>query len=185
MFSLFNTKIDSDVNNGAVEDNSYGGFSSRWNYESANAKHKKSAVVLLVILCFFIVGAVLLVGVFAVRFLRGEDRLLYKNDISRNAVSKSVSVQNAQMLNFSFEELSESQSELYKLPKGLQVVYVDSMGNASKAGLAEGDIIVACNSKKVSSVRTLDRCLNACAKGDKITLTVFRNSNYLDIDFDY
>ncbi len=57
----------------------------------------------------------------------------------------------------------------------VQVVWVDEHGPASRAGLREGDLIVALNGKGISSVDDLHRFLSGWSSGSVLTLTTLRN----------
>ncbi len=65
---------------------------------------------------------------------------------------------------------------------GVSVVSVVSDGPASKAGLKAGDTIVAFNDHAVGSVASLLGFVRASALGDKVKLTIVRDSKTLEVD---
>ena len=64
----------------------------------------------------------------------------------------------------------------YGFPQGVYVSSVSTGSGAANAGLQEGDIITAIDSTKISSMTELQSALKSYKAGDKITLTVARQS---------
>ena len=64
----------------------------------------------------------------------------------------------------------------YGFPQGVYVSSVSTGSGAANAGLQEGDIITAIDSTKISSMTELQSALKGYKAGDKVTLTVARQS---------
>lgn len=77
--------------------------------------------------------------------------------------------------------LDENYAKFYSIPTGVYVEYVVPESDAYTKGLKKGDIITAIDGVKVSSMAELDAQKNKHKPGEKITITVFRNSRYIDI----
>lgn len=69
-----------------------------------------------------------------------------------------------------------------KITKGSSSSAVVSGSPADKAGLKEGDTIVAFNGNAVSSNASLLGFVRAAALGDKVTLTIVRDGKTMDVD---
>ena len=69
-----------------------------------------------------------------------------------------------------------SEMVAYGFPQGVYVSSVSAGLGAANAGLQEGDIITAIDSTKISSMTELQSALKSYKAGDKVTLTVARQS---------
>lgn len=69
-----------------------------------------------------------------------------------------------------------SEMVAYGFPQGVYVSSVSAGSGAANAGLQEGDIITAVDSTKISSMIELQSALKSYKAGDKVTLTVARQS---------
>ncbi len=69
-----------------------------------------------------------------------------------------------------------SEMVAYGFPQGVYVSSVSSGSGAANAGLQEGDIITAVDSTKISTMTELQSALKSYKAGDKVTLTVARQS---------
>ena len=69
-----------------------------------------------------------------------------------------------------------SEMVAYGFPQGVYVSSVSAGSGAANAGLQEGDIITAIDSTKISSMTELQSALKGYKAGDKVTLTVARQS---------
>lgn len=69
-----------------------------------------------------------------------------------------------------------SEMVAYGFPQGVYVSSVSAGSGAANAGLQEGDIITAVDSTKISSMTELQSALKSYKVGDKVTLTVARQS---------
>lgn len=72
----------------------------------------------------------------------------------------------------------------YGLPvdKGVLVATVEAGSSAEKAGIAEGDVIVAADGKSVENMDTLIKLKNKHKAGETMTLTIARNDGNVDIE---
>ncbi|MCL2842571.1 MAG: S1C family serine protease [Oscillospiraceae bacterium] len=62
----------------------------------------------------------------------------------------------------------------------VNTVYPDTA--AQRGGILEGDVIVALGGREVTTVEALRLALGGFAPGDAVTVTVFRNGSFLDLD---
>ena len=69
-----------------------------------------------------------------------------------------------------------SEMVAYGFPQGVYVSSVSAGSGAANAGLQEGDIITAIDSTKISTMTELQSALKSYKAGDKVTLTVARQS---------
>ena len=69
----------------------------------------------------------------------------------------------------------------YSLVEGIYVVSVDQFSSAEKAGLKIYDVITEVNGEKVVTMDELNEIKNTHKIGDTITLKIYRNSEYIDI----
>lgn len=68
-----------------------------------------------------------------------------------------------------------------QVPAGVEVVSVEEQGPADRAGLREGDLIVGVDGKTVGSVDDIHRLLAGWPVGSRLSLTVLRNSDRLQV----
>lgn len=80
------------------------------------------------------------------------------------------------------EELPLRARIYFGLPEGAHIKDVDPTSDAYAKGLQAGDIITAFEGTPVRGPSTLGALRDGCAAGDTVTLTVFRNGNYFDLD---
>ena len=78
-------------------------------------------------------------------------------------------------LGLSGETLSAFYQHYYRLPAGLLITQVESLGPADQAGLLPGDVLVTLGDTAVSDMNTLNAVLSACEIGDTIRATVYRS----------
>lgn len=78
--------------------------------------------------------------------------------------------------------LSERDSVFYGLPAGLIIEYVHPYSDAFKKGIRRGDIITKMNGTALSSTAEIKQIRDNFTAGDTVTLTIYRNSQEIDID---
>ncbi len=78
-------------------------------------------------------------------------------------------------------DLDATYAQLYDIPQGVYVQYVDPECDAYKQGLKKGDIITAVNGVEITNMAELDEEKNNYKPGDSITLTVYRNAREIQI----
>ncbi len=81
-------------------------------------------------------------------------------------------------------DITPAVQRYYGLPvdSGVVVVSVEANSGAAKAGISEGDVIVAADGKKVKSMDDLVALKNKHKAGETMTVTLARNSGNIDID---
>ena len=79
-------------------------------------------------------------------------------------------------------DVNETQSRMYNIPVGVYVSEVYKDGAADRAGIQKGDVIIAVNGETIKNYEELNAIKNKFKAGDKITLTVTRGEQDLDIE---
>lgn len=79
-------------------------------------------------------------------------------------------------------DVSETQSRMYNIPVGVYVSEVYEGGAADQGGIKKGDVIIAVNGETIKTYEELNGIKNQFKAGDKITLTVTRGDQDLDIE---
>ncbi len=78
-------------------------------------------------------------------------------------------------LGISCQDVTETVSKMYNIPVGIYVTAVKENSAADKAGLKEGDVIVAIDDEDVDTSAELTAKKNKHSAGDKIELTFIRD----------
>ncbi|MHB0997912.1 MAG: S1C family serine protease [Armatimonadota bacterium] len=81
-------------------------------------------------------------------------------------------------IGIAYSEITDELAQAFNLPvkKGLVVGSVVANGPAAKAGIREGDIIVAMNDKAIEDAGVLQEFIRNASVGDKLKLTLRRES---------
>ena len=79
-------------------------------------------------------------------------------------------------LGVSYTIISKDMAKLRDMPEGAYVSTVIKGSPAEEAGLERGDIIIKINDKEITSENSLAKIINEGKVGDKVKLTVDRNS---------
>lgn len=85
-------------------------------------------------------------------------------------------------IGISGSDLSENIAKRYNLPVGIYVEKIADDSNAKNSKLQVGDIITAINGTEVKTMEELNDIKNKLSIGDTITLKIYRNGDYLDIE---
>lgn len=86
------------------------------------------------------------------------------------------------LIGISGENISAQVAQIYNLPLGVYVRYVDPESGAAKAGIAQGDIITAINGTDISTIAELNNLRDNYKAGETVTLSVFRNGKTVEVD---
>lgn len=78
-------------------------------------------------------------------------------------------------LGISCQDVTETVSEMYNLPVGVYVTAVNEGSAAEKAGLKEGDVIIAIDGETVTTAAELTAKKNLHSAGEKVKLTFIRS----------
>jgi len=79
------------------------------------------------------------------------------------------------LIGISGEDVTAQISMIYNIPQGVYVRYVDPNSGASKAGIQQGDVIVAADGNEITSMDELNSARDKHKAGETIELTVYRN----------
>lgn len=64
----------------------------------------------------------------------------------------------------------------------VEAIAIEPNGPAHRAGLREGDILLALNGENIATVDDIHRMLSGVSAGSKITLNVLRGEKRSDVD---
>ena len=78
--------------------------------------------------------------------------------------------------------VDENMAKQYKIVEGVYVRKVEDFTAAQKAGIKVGDVITEVDGKKVTSVEQINEIKNTKNIGDKVTLKVYRDKNYQNVE---
>lgn len=78
-------------------------------------------------------------------------------------------------------DIDEKTAKQYKLVEGVYVVSVEQFSSAEKAGIKPYDIITEIDGKKITNMDQLNEIKNTHNIGDTVTLKIYRDSEYSDI----
>ena len=78
--------------------------------------------------------------------------------------------------------MSKVTADRYNLPIGIYVEDIDKDSDASNAGMETGDIITAIDGVQVETMDELNDIKNKKKIGDKISITVYRGGEYIDLE---
>ena len=78
--------------------------------------------------------------------------------------------------------IDEATAKKYNLVEGVYIRNAEDFTAAQKAGIKAGDVIIEIEGKKVKSIDEINEIKNNYKIGDKITVKVYRNGEYKDIE---
>ena len=87
-------------------------------------------------------------------------------------------------IGISGRNIDEKTAKQYNLVEGVYVLSVEQFSAAEKAGIKSYDIITEIDGKKVTNMDELNEIKNSHKIGDKITLKVFRDKEYTEIELE-
>lgn len=110
-------------------------------------------------------------------------REVISSDVLKNSMSLYLAHQNTENITrpqfgFSYFPVTQNYAKLTGTPEGAKVI---EAAVAIKAGLAAGDIITAVDDSKISENNSLEEILEKYKPGDKVNLTVMRDSKNLNL----
>lgn len=84
-------------------------------------------------------------------------------------------------IGISGSEITSVYSKFYNLPEGIYIEDVTPGSGAAKAGIQQGDIIVAIAGKTVKTMSDLDKAKEAYKPGDTATFTIVRDGQKINL----
>ena len=93
-------------------------------------------------------------------------------DLMNRTTREKVSEDQAAALGISGENVDQSISDAYGIPKGVLVAEVTEGGAAQKAGVKEGSVITKCDGTSVSTIEELKNLLSYYAAGETVDMVV-------------
>ena len=87
-------------------------------------------------------------------------------------------------IGISGRDIDESTAKQYNLVEGVYVVSVEQFSAAEKSGIKPYDIITEIDGKEVKNMDGLNEIKNSHKIGDKITLKIYRDKEYKDIEIE-
>lgn len=79
------------------------------------------------------------------------------------------------IIGISGQDVSESESKYYDIPRGVLVLQINKDCSAAKAGLKRGDIITHFNGKEIKSITELNNAKGTLRPGTEVTVNVYRD----------
>jgi serine protease Do len=76
-------------------------------------------------------------------------------------------------------EISSAMSQIYGLPRGLQITEITEDSGFAGSGAQEGDVIIELDGQRVESLRDVSNLLLRYEPGDKVKVTLYRPGNNL------
>ena len=87
-------------------------------------------------------------------------------------------------IGISGRDIDENTAKQYNLVEGVYVVSVEQFSAAEKSGIKPYDIITEIDGKEVKNMDGLNEIKNSHKIGDKITLKIYRDKEYKDIEIE-
>lgn len=87
-------------------------------------------------------------------------------------------------IGISGRDIDEKTAKQYNLVEGVYVVSIEQFSAAEKAGIKAYDIITEVDGKKINNMDELNQIKNTHKIGDKLTLKIYRDKNYEDIEIE-
>lgn len=84
-------------------------------------------------------------------------------------------------IGISARNITEDMAKQYKLVVGVYVTSIDQFSAAELAGIKIGDVITSADGQTITTMDDLNAIKNTHQVGDKMTLTVYRNGETIDI----
>jgi S1-C subfamily serine protease len=119
--------------------------------------------------------------------IRDADRLQFQSDVGETAKRRVLpATGRVAQLGIKVERLTHSLREFFGVTGagGVLVTEVRMDSRAGQAGLRAGDVIVTVNGKRVSSQAHLERLLNQASAPSKLSLSIIRHRQPLEIVLD-
>ena len=99
---------------------------------------------------------------------------IYKQLISDGKVKRPY-------IGISGRDIDAQTAKQYSLVEGVYVVSVEQFSAAEKAGIKAYDVITEVDGKKIANMDELNEIKNTHQIGDNITLKVYRDKDYVDV----
>ena len=78
--------------------------------------------------------------------------------------------------------VTETMAKMYNLQEGVYVYSIDENSPASKVNLKKGDVVTAIDSTEITTMEELNEIKNKKKIGDKVTLTVDRAGEKINVE---
>ena len=101
-------------------------------------------------------------------------------DITEQLISKGKVAR--PYIGISGADVNEVYSRYYNIPIGIYVAQIQSDGPAKDSDLKVGDVILKFNGETVETMSQLNKLKNECNIGDKVTLTISRDDEEVEIE---
>lgn len=181
--------------NNCGDAHTFGGFSSRWNYEDCRKKTSgvhPAAVLLVTFVCLFSGFSAALGTVLLFDFVKLNPQLYFPSEMSSASeqkppeqllVSDSAKVTDELYTGLYLDTVTEELSGRYRVPAGVMVKSADPSKNKSLADFLAGNIIVSINSNEITDIESLTKVYAPIPDGESVSMRVFRRNSYIDISF--
>ena len=176
------------------DSHTFGGFSSRWNYEDCRRRLSgvhPAAIVLISMVCVFTGLSGVLGGILLFDFLKANPGLYFPEGTVFSASEPTeLHAPVAPDDNGDSDELYTGMSldtgtpdlaSRFMIPVGVMVRSADPTRNAALRDLIAGDIIVTINDNEIRDIESLREVYDPIPDGDDVHIRVFRRNKYTDV----
>lgn len=176
------------------DSHTFGGFSSRWNYEDCRRRLSgvhPAAIVLISMVCVFTGLSGVLGGILLFDFLKANPDLYFPEGTvfstpeatELHAVASPDYTDNIDELytGMSLDTVTPELASRFMIPVGVMVKSADPTRNAALRDLIAGDIIVTINDHEIRDIDSLREVYDPIPDGEDVHVRIFRRNKYTDI----
>jgi len=98
-----------------------------------------------------------------------------------DSIIKYGYVKDRPTLGVSGTDITSSMARIYNIPRGLYIEKIEVDSGAAKAGIKTNDIITKIDGKTVYALNDIANLIKSHKVGDKVTVTIWRNGEYLEL----
>ena len=176
------------------DSHTFGGFSSRWNYEDCRRRLSgvhPAAIVLISMVCVFTGLSGVLGGILLFDFLKANPGLYFPEgtvfSVSEPTELRAAAspVDNSDIdelyTGMSLDTVTQDLASRFMIPVGVMVRSADPTRNAALRDLTAGDIIVTINDQEIRDIESLREVYDPIPDGEDVHIRVFRRNKYTDV----
>lgn len=176
------------------DSHTFGGFSSRWNYEDCRRRLSgvhPAAIVLISMVCVFTGLSGVLGGILLFDFLKANPGLYFPEGTVFSAsepteLRAAVNPEDNEELDelytgMSLDTVTPELASRFRIPVGVMVKSADPSRNAALRDLTVGDIIVTINDQEIRDIESLKEVYDPIPDGEDVHIRVFRRNKYTDV----
>ena len=191
-FTVDKAKKSADEN--YDDSHTFGGFSSRWNYEDCRRRLSgvhPAAIALISIVCVFTGLSGVLGGILLFDFLKANPEMYFPEGTVfsaaeptelHTAVDTYTKKEVDEMYTgMSLDTVTPELASRFMIPVGVMVRSADPSRNAALRDLIAGDIIVTINDHEIRDIDSLKEVYDPIPDGEDVHIRIFRRNKYTDV----